>query len=390
MTISVTKPSINLREKLNKLDQKQGIKGTELLRADTAQEVRNAIGAGRKNLIINGAMQVAQRGTSSTGVTSGGYYTVDRHEIYHSGLDQLSLDLSQDTDSPDGFVYSHKIVAATPETVVSPGELSCPIFYRIEGQDLQHLNWGTSDAKSVTLSFWVKSNVTGTYTVSFFKTLSSNRVQSHTFSIDTAGAWEYKTITISGDTSVGIYNTNTTGLGIYFNSVVGSNYTDGTEATVWSTYGTNNWAVGHTADWGEDADDYINITGVQLELGSTATDFEHRSYGEELALCQRYYQQHFIGIRGAKGNGSNMVGITIDGTVNLRVAPTAVAIGSQTLSVYSNSAIITSNTSISSVNTSDYEGSSGYYNFTVSSSSITDNRGYTVQSTSRLALDAEL
>jgi len=307
MTISVTKPSINLREKLNELDQPQGIKGTELLRADTAQEVRNAIGAGRKNLIINGAMQVAQRGTSSTGVTSGGYYTVDRHKIYHSGLDQLSLDLSQDTDSPDGFAYSHKIVAATPETVVSPGELSCPIFYRIEGQDLQHLNWGTSDAKSVTLSFWVKSNVTGTYTVSFFKTLSSNRVQSHTFSIDTAGAWEYKTITISGDTSVGIYNTNTTGLDIYFNSVVGSNYTGGTEATVWSTYGTNNWAVGHTADWGEDADDYINITGVQLELGSTATDFEHRSYGEELALCQRYYEPF--------GNGWTVRGETTNSTV---------------------------------------------------------------------------
>jgi len=343
MTISVTKPSVNLREKLNELDQPQGIKGTELMRADTVAEARNLIGAGRKNLIINGGFDVWQRGTTFTNV-SNDTYASDRW-VCLDGIGDVTTTWTKKTPS-DPYTYVERTSGSATawglHQFIEMTEAYYPSGTKFTiSADVKHVS-GTDD-----YYFWFHYRPDSTWGNSTWNLSSTAE------SVGTSGTRITATFTTTSDVTAGDICLK----------ILPSSTSNGQK------YGVKN---------------------IQVELGSVATDFEHRSYGEELALCQRYYQQHFIGIRGAKGNGSNMVGITIDGTVNLRVAPTAVAIGSQTLSVYSNSAIITSNTSISSVNTSDYEGSSGYYNFTVSSSSITDNRGYTVQSTSRLALDAEL
>jgi len=298
MTISVTKPSINLREKLNELDQPQGLKGTELLRAETTQEVRNAIGAGRKNLIINGAMQVAQRATQVTGVTSGGYKTVDRFTIAPNSFGTHTVE--QSTDSPSGFNNSLKITCTTADTPSGADY----VFFRVplEGQDFTHLNFGSSDAKQLTLSFWVKSNKTGTIGQECQMSGSIERTADVT--INQADTWEYKTVLIPANTVNAISADNSTGFSVWFWLNSGTGY-KGTPNPTWGTYSTGR-AGTVTLKYGESVDDYVAITGVQLEVGSQATDFEHRSYGEELALCQRYYQD-FGGDRfySASLNGSN-------------------------------------------------------------------------------------
>ena len=251
--------------------------------------IDNSVNLGRRNMIINGATQVAQRGTSATGKTQSGYYCSDRFQVYFNNLGEMTATVSQDSNAPDGFSNSHKVLITTPEAAsYSTTELHCGAWYKFEGQDLQHLQYGTSGAKDLTLSFWVKSNVTGTYTASFYKTTGGSKVVVPTYTINTADTWEYKTVTVSGDTAVAFANNTSNELDIYFNTAVGPGYTSGSAATTWSSYITTNWAVGHTAQFGLSANDYWQITGVQLELGKVATPFEHRSYGEELALCQRY------------------------------------------------------------------------------------------------------
>lgn len=240
---------------------------------------------GNRNLIINGAMQVAQRGTSATGVNSNGYYATDRMNFYKTN--SATYAISQSTDAPAGFSYSHKVVSTTGDSSLGATDLVSPLFYSIEGQDLQHLGYGTTDGKYSTLSFWVKTNVTGTYSVSFYKTHLSARVCSPLYTITTANTWQYVSLTVPSDT-VSIANGTGGGLYLYFNTTVGSSY-NSQPTTAWTAYNSNNWAGGHTANCFASSNDSWQITGVQLELGDTATPFEHRSYGDELAKCQRYY-----------------------------------------------------------------------------------------------------
>jgi hypothetical protein len=237
---------------------------------------------GRRNLIINGAMQVAQRGTSFTGDG----WAADRFYFNGGGLEQFSRTISNSTDAPDGFSNSIKSLTTTAETSVTDTEYY-RLYYSIEGKDCQYLAYGTAGAKTVTLSFYVKSNVTGTYAISMYAE-DSNKLIGSTYTIDTADTWEHKTVSFVGDTSSSIANDNGLGLRIQWGIMVGPDRSSGSNSS-WATYANANQFAGHTADWGEDVNDYINISGVQLEVGSVATPFEHRSYGEELALCQRYY-----------------------------------------------------------------------------------------------------
>ena len=280
-----------------------------------------------RNLIINGAMQVAQRGTSATGKNQNGYYACDRAQVYFSSIDQMVTTVSQDTDAPDGFTKSHKVLVTTAETSIDTNDLHCLLWYKIEGQDLQQLNYGSVNAKPLTLSFWVKSNVTGTYTLSAYSSIGgANSVQAPTYTINTADTWEYKTITISGDTVHALVNSSGTGLELYWNGLVGPQFTSGSAATSWANYATNNWAVGHTADFGLDVNDYWQITGVQLEVGDTATPFEHRSYGDELARCQRYFQvigstsNNFVAVTGSSGSYTT---VPLIFPVKMRAAPSS-------------------------------------------------------------------
>ena len=240
-----------------------------------------------RNLVINGAMTVAQRSTSATGVA--GYIAVDRFRCTGSSdaVDQLSLTHAQVTDAPTGFANSYKITVSTAETALAADEM-IRIEQRMEGQNLQHLKKGTSSAEAVTLSFWIKGSVTGTYIVNLHDTDNTRNIAA-SYTINAANTWEYKTITFAGDTTGALDNDNAQSLSLYWYLGAGTDWTSGTLGTSWAAFTKANVAVGQTdilttssATW--------QITGVQLELGETATPFEHRSFGEELALCQRYYE----------------------------------------------------------------------------------------------------
>jgi hypothetical protein len=238
-----------------------------------------------RNLIINGAMQVAQRGTSVTGVTSDGYRTCDRFRCAIGTLGTWTI--SQDTSAPDDFSSSFKLLCTTADASPSTNDYLV-VQQRIEAQSLQHLSFGTSSAKKLTLSFWVKSNKTGAASIEFINFDNSDKSAYPSYTINTADTWEYKTITVSGDTSGGPDNNNGAGLEVAFWLNGGSAFTGGSHTTSFGTFTSSNRNASNLGVGGA-VNDYWQITGVQLEIGDTATPFEHRSYGDELARCQRYY-----------------------------------------------------------------------------------------------------
>ena len=239
---------------------------------------------GRRNLIINGAMQVAQRGTSASAFDTN-YRVLDRYKLVMVNTGTFTV--SQSTDAPPDFGYSYKLECTTADATIANAD-NMGLHQRIEGQDLQHLNHGTANAKAMTLSFWVKSNKTGTYVSWIYKPESDRHVAS-TYTIDTADTWEYKTLTIPADTSGAIDNDNGFGLRIDWMLVAGPNYLTGTLPSSWESNTLANRFVGHNVNLADTVGNTWQITGVQLEVGTVATPFEHRSYGEELALCQRYF-----------------------------------------------------------------------------------------------------
>ena len=240
--------------------------------------------AGR-NLIINGAMKVAQRGTSTSGVTTtDGYYACDR---WRTQTDYGTWTISQDTDAPNGFSNSMKLLCTSGGTSNSD-EIS--LRYYFEGQDVQGLAYGTSDAKEITVSFWIKSNTTGTYTLRFYVQDTGTPEVSKTFTIDTADTWEYKTVTAPANTSYAVTNDNTFGFGLFWYFGAASGFTSTPLNETWNASVSANSVNSDIPGLGGSTNDYVQITGVQLEAGSVATPFEHRQYGQELALCQRYYE----------------------------------------------------------------------------------------------------
>jgi len=298
MTVNVTRDAINVREKLAELDKPTGIAGEAMLRAETPQEQFNLIGAGRRNLIINGDMRIAQRGTSFS--LTDDAYTLDRWQFAVFGSSgHGTYTISQDTsDYPVGYRRSMKIDCTTADTSIAT-DAAIVLRYRLEGQDLQHLGFATSEAKPLMLSFWIKSNLTGTGVVNLYN-VNANKHIGATYTINSAGTWEYKTILIKGDTANTFSDDNENRLEVRYYFAAGSNFSSGTQVTTWSSRTTQNDASDLTLDIGSSTSNYVNIVGVQLEVGKVATPFEHRSYGEELALCQRYYYR----IDGNSGNNT--------------------------------------------------------------------------------------
>ena len=293
------------------------------------QQMPTAGALSNRNLIINGAMQVAQRGTSETGVTGDGYHTVDRARIDLSSLGTYTV--TQSTDAPEGFSNSFKLECTTAQS--SPAAGAYFVYQqRIEGQNLQMIKKGTSNAQQLTVSFWVKSDKTGTYILGL-NDRDNDRVNSKSYTISSADTWEYKTLTYEADTTGTFNNDNAESLRLDFWLASGSNFNSGTLSTGWETFTNANRAVGNVNLSDTVGNDW-SITGLQLEVGEKATPFEHRSYGDELARCQRYFQR-ISGDNDAytypsKGQGSGSVDATIPLCVPLRASPTMNAIDSRT------------------------------------------------------------
>ena len=247
-----------------------------------------------RNLIINGAMNVAQRGSSSDFSSSStlSAYTLDRfrYDLFPFGGTSATATVSKSTTAPDGFLHSLKVdVTATDTSLV--GNNYSQISYQLEKQDIRHFAYGTSAAKTITLSFYVRSNKTGNYNVNILQYGASTRLASFTYAISSADTWERKTITIAGDTSGNVVDGNSSGLGINFGLAYGGNYITGSNQNSFSGYVAANQGVGQSVNLYDSTSNEWYITGVQLEVGSVATDFEHRTFHDELHRCFRYYYE---------------------------------------------------------------------------------------------------
>jgi hypothetical protein len=263
-----------------------------------------------RNLLYNGAATVYQRGENTSISANPSNFATDRWQLEVD--DGGTWTLSQSTDTPSGFGYSHKLDCTTAKSTLDSD--SVLIFQQyLEGQDLQHLDKGSSGAKNLTLSFYVKSAKTGTHIVEF-QDKDNNRNCQRSYTISTADTWEFKTLTIPGDTTGALDNNNGHSFSVRFWLAAGSLFQSGTLQTDWGSTVNANRVVGQVNLADNTSNNWL-VTGIQLEVGEKATPFEHRSYGDELAKCQRYYQQSYAG---ASATGSNDGAITAScvGNVN--------------------------------------------------------------------------
>jgi len=292
-----------------------------------------------RNLVINGGMTIDQRNSgSATTPTSDQTATLDRFKARLNNASKYSV--QQVTDAPSGFSNSLKVTSAAATTVGTND------FYQIaaplEGYTTNVLAQGSSAAKQFTLSFYVKSSLTGTFGGAYSNDLG-DRFYAWTYTINSANTWERKSITITGATDGTWVSTNGAGLHIYWTLGAGSGVQ--TTADVWGTSfkrgptGATNVVATSGATW--------QITGVQLEVGDTATDFEHRSFGDELARCQRYYSREEAATgaaykRYATGSWSSTTGFEclIPLSTPLRTTPTLETTGTASnYAIYSANAV---------------------------------------------------
>ena len=257
---------------------------------------------GRRNIVINGEMKVAQRSTSETGLGAAvGYFTLDRW-MMDSAASAGRYTMAQVADGPAGFANCLKLTTTTADTSIAAGEF-LTLQTRFEGQDLQQLKKGTASAEQVTVSFWVKGNAAALYVCELFDGDNSRSI-TQSFAVTTD--WNRIELTFAADTSDPLDDDNATSLYLIFWLHAGSNFTSGTFAVnTWADrVNANRAAVDDLTSIFDATSRTLSITGVQMEIGSTATEFEHRSFGEEYDLCKRYYYQSYdLGV--AAGTTSN-------------------------------------------------------------------------------------
>tara|TARA_R100001440_G_scaffold75418_1_gene102608 strand:- start:224 stop:1321 length:1098 start_codon:yes stop_codon:yes gene_type:complete len=275
-----------------------------------------------RNLVINGAATVNQLGTK-TGLTGDAYF-IDRFKWGVTNLGTWTA--SQDTDTPDGFAHSAKIECTTADASPAAADF-CYLYTRFEGQDLQHLKFGTSAARPITISFYVKCTKTGVFTVNW-RNQDAGRSIGSDVTINSANTWEYKTITFAGDTSGSFNNDNGWSANLEFMLNGGTNYTSGSTHTSYASHSNTDGtrAGGTTLALGAAVGDIIRFTGVQLEVGEQATPFEHRSFADELQRCIRYLYR--IETDSANGAFVNLTGWDTNNTygslrfpVEMRASP---------------------------------------------------------------------
>ena len=274
---------------------------------------QDATFGGMRNRIINGDMRINQR--AFTGTPSNGAYTLDRY-FYNANATRITL--SQSSTAPAGFANSMFVTSSSAASIAASDFTN--ICQVIEGYNIADLAWGTADAKPVTLSFWVRSSLTGTFGGAL-RNLGTGGYWGYpfTYTINAANTWEYKTITIPGATNVSYTwdSTNAQGIYIWWDLGTGSTYT--APAGTWvnkntvGADGTTKLVTTNGATW--------HMTGVQLEKGSAATAFENRQFGQELAFCMRYFQKDFQGTWGATYSAETAL-VTLVHAVPMRANPT--------------------------------------------------------------------
>ena len=279
----------------------------------------NATPLTNRNLISNGAMNVAQRETSETGLgASAGYFTLDRYRTTFSNT-AGRLTMAQVADVHDGFANAMKLTCTTADTSIGANEYFI-LQQKFEGQDIQQLKKGSSDAEEFTVSFYVKGNASATYVVEMYD-LDNNRQVGKTFSVTTS--WTRVELTFPADTTGALDDDNNASLqfGIWLHA--GSTYTSGTLATSWISNVSAQRAGGITSFF-DSTDRTFFLTGLQLEVGSVATPFEHRAVGDDLTRCQRYYQEISMStmLMGSTNGSTQLGNVSIPLAVPMRSAPT--------------------------------------------------------------------
>ena len=308
-----------------------------------------------RNLIINGDMSISQRGTSFAAVNDDDY-TLDRYKYDISGTDVYQFTISQSTEVPtgQGFAKSMKFDCTTADASLDADNFAI-IATRLEGQNLQSLKKGTSSAESTTLSFWVKSNKTGTYIAELFDT-ENNRVICKSYTISSSDTWEKKTITFPGDTTGAITNDNAGRFRIHFWLLTGTNFSSGSLATAWESRNNVDRAVGQV-NLGDNTSNEWYITGIQFEVGDTATDFEHLPHDVQLQRCRRYLQRvEAAGSDyGSFGVGNNANATSSTGhqmlSPNMRSVPTLITTGvAANYSIFNSGTGVDACTSVPAIN----------------------------------------
>ena len=284
----------------------------------TSQTLATQNALGVRNLIINGDMRIDQRNAGASITANNQTFAVDRFKFRTSQSSKMTAERSTDVPTGQGFKYSTKITSSSAYTVLSTDFFN--MQHLCEVQNIDHLMFGTANAKTVTLSFWVKSSLTGSFSVSLNNLGISPSVYPAEYIINAANTWEKKTITIQGDTS-GTYNTtpNSAGLGVIFNLGFGSSF-QGTKNS-WNSTDANTFSG--AVNLVETNGATLYITGVQLEVGEIATPFEHRPYDMELARCQRYYfKDEPVRIKTYSVSGSNNSVSRYNFPTTMRASPT--------------------------------------------------------------------
>ena len=290
MTVRVSKPAFNLREKLSELDVPIGTHGSQLMKSSNTEETFNLVKAGRRNLLINGQMWINQRnGISSVTMphATGGTYQLDRWAINEATGGSVSVNMDGDPQNyhqVQQFERAMQIACASDNSSLASTE-NLHFFQNIEANNMCHLGWGTKHAKPVTLSFWVKTNCAGVYNVGL-ESRDTNRCCIRSFYQNGMHTWNKVVLHYSG-CGDGTWNYGTgIGLRVRFCLASGTQYDDGIDGQ-WVH--SDELTAGTQVNFMSSTNNRFMITGVQLEEGNSATPFEHRSYNEELALCQRYF-----------------------------------------------------------------------------------------------------
>ena len=302
MTVRVNKQPFNIREKLSEVERPIGVKGNELMRAETAQDARDLVSAGRKNLIINGDMRICQRygfNNPQTADNNNSYY-LDRFTVREntSGAFQVR-------QSTPGYPFeaAMQINVTTADTSIASSEYA-RIQYYLEGNDARAIDWGKSESKDhLTLSFWVRSNAPGVYHVNIEN--SNNNyypIMVKKYIIEQSNEWQKVVVTFPPPGPYNFHRGEGKGLAITWSLAIGGSYDDATE----DSWFTSSYQMSTSAqrNFMDTVGNNFYMTGVQLERGRNATEFEHRSYGEELALCQRYFYRQERTRGSARGNAT--------------------------------------------------------------------------------------